>query len=74
LHLEFVIPLYLVGQTLPKLAGAATRRAALTAAAIAALALATPMHLGITIGIAAGIATGLVRPAHKQPSSGRAPR
>jgi predicted branched-subunit amino acid permease len=63
LHLEFVIPLFLVGEVVPKLAHRALRRAVLAAATVALLALSAPLHLGITLAIAAGIAAGLtVRP------------
>ena len=64
LHLEFVIPLYLVGQAISKLADPAPRRAVLVAAAVAVLALPAPLQLGIALAIAAGIAGGLTaRPA-----------
>ena len=59
LHLEFLAPLYLVGQLVPRLATAARRRAALTAAVTAVVALAAPMHLGVAVAIVAGIAAGL---------------
>ncbi len=67
LHLEFVIPLYLVGQATSRLADPALRRAIFVAAAVALLALSAPLQLGIALAIAAGIAAGLtgrpVRPA-----------
>ena len=64
LHLEFVIPLFLVGEAVPKLAHRALRRAVLAAATVALLALSAPLHLGIALAIAAGIAAGLTaRPA-----------
>jgi branched chain amino acid efflux pump len=64
LHLEFVIPLYLVGQAISKLADPAPRRAVLVAAAVAVLALPAPLQLGIALAIGAGIAGGLTaRPA-----------
>lgn len=64
LHLEFVIPLYLVGQAISKLADPAQRRATFAAAAIALLALQAPLQLGIALAVAAGIAVGLTaRPA-----------
>ena len=64
LHLEFVIPLYLVGQAIAKLADPAPRRAIFAAAAVALLALSAPLQLGIALAIAAGIAAGLTaRPA-----------
>jgi predicted branched-subunit amino acid permease len=64
LHLEFVIPLYLVGQAIAKLADPGPRRAIFAAAAAALLALSAPLQLGIALAIAAGIAAGLTaRPA-----------
>jgi len=58
LHLEFVMPLYLVGQTIPKLAQPAQRRAIFAAAAVALLAFSAPLQLGIALAIAAGITAG----------------
>jgi predicted branched-subunit amino acid permease len=58
LRLEFLIPLFLIGEIVPKLRQVATRRAALAAAAVAVACLSVPMHLGIAIGIVAGIAAG----------------
>jgi predicted branched-subunit amino acid permease len=63
LHLEFVIPLYLVGQAISKLANPAQRRAILAAASVALLTLSAPLQLGIALAIAVGITAGLtVRP------------
>jgi predicted branched-subunit amino acid permease len=63
LHLEFVMPLYLVGAAVPKLAHPAQRRAVLAAATVALLALSVPVQLGIALAIAAGATAGLtVRP------------
>ena len=59
LHLEFVIPLYLVGQATSKLANPAQRRAILTSASVALLALSAPLQLGIALAITAGIIAGL---------------
>jgi len=59
LHLEFVIPLYLVGQTISKLAHPAQRQAILAAATVALLALSAPLQLGAAMAIAAGVAAGL---------------
>jgi len=59
LHLEFVIPLYLVGEIVPKLADRATRRAALTAAAVAVVAISAPLHLGVVFAIVAGLGAAL---------------
>ena len=59
LHLEFVIPLFLVGQAIAKLADPAMRRAIFVAATVALLALSAPLQLGIVLAIAAGVAAGL---------------
>ncbi len=59
LRLEFLIPLYLIGEIVPKLRQVATRRAVLVAAAVALLCLGVPMHLGIAIGIVVGIIAGI---------------
>jgi predicted branched-subunit amino acid permease len=59
LHLEFVIPLYLVGEIVPKLVDRATRRAALTAAVVAVVAISAPLHLGVVLAIAAGLCAAL---------------
>jgi predicted branched-subunit amino acid permease len=65
LHLELLIPLYLVGEIVPKLRKADTRIAALAAGGVALACLSVPMHLGIAIGIVSGIAASLAlsRPA-----------
>ena len=63
LHLEFVIPLYLVGQAISKLANPAQRRAILAAATVALLTLSAPLQLGTALAITVGITAGLtVRP------------
>jgi branched chain amino acid efflux pump len=59
LHLEFVMPLYLVGGAVAKLADPAQRRAISAAAAVALLALSAPLQLGIALAIAVGITAGL---------------
>jgi predicted branched-subunit amino acid permease len=59
LHLQFVIPLYLIGQAITRLADPAPRRAVLAAAAVALLALPAPLQLGIALAIAAGVTAGL---------------
>jgi predicted branched-subunit amino acid permease len=63
LGLEFLVPLYLVGQVVPKLSGTSTRRAVITAVAVALLAQSAPMHLGIALAILAGIGAGVIRPS-----------
>jgi len=63
LHLEFVLPLFLIGEAVPKLANPAQRRAIFAAATVALLALSAPLQLGIALAIAVGITAGLtVRP------------
>jgi predicted branched-subunit amino acid permease len=70
LHVEFVIPLFLVGEAVAKLANPALRRAIFAAATVAPLALSAPLHLGIALAIAAGITAGLTaRPAASAQSS-----
>jgi predicted branched-subunit amino acid permease len=59
LHLEFVVPLFLVGEAVPKLANPARRRAIFAAATVALLAGSAPLHLGIALAIVAGIIAGL---------------
>ena len=59
-----MIPLYLVGQAISKLADPALRRAIFVAAAVALLALPAPLQLGMALAIAAGVVAGLTaRPA-----------
>lgn len=60
LHLDFLVPLYLIGQVVPRLRQSAPRRAAVIACAVAVLAAAAPMQLGIPAGILAGITAGLL--------------
>ena len=66
LALEFLIPLFLIGEVVPKLRQVATRRAVLVAAVVALVCLGAPMHLGIAIGIVAGIAAGVIRPVARR--------
>ncbi|NEE00585.1 AzlC family ABC transporter permease [Phytoactinopolyspora halotolerans] len=66
LRLELVIPLFLVGEVVPRLRERATRRAALTAAAVAVPATAVPLHLGLIIAIVAGLGAGLTRAEGKR--------
>jgi branched chain amino acid efflux pump len=69
LHLEFVMPLYLAGQAVSKLADPAQRRAIFAAATVALLALSAPLQLGIALAIAAGVTAGLTgRPAESSDS------
>lgn len=70
LHLELLVPLFLLGEILPTLRARATRRAVLVSAGFALACLSFPLHLGIAIGIVAGIAVGL---AALRPAPGPAP-
>jgi len=63
LHLEFVIPLFLIGEIVPKLSSPAARRAVVTATVVALVALAAPLHLGVAIAVVAGLAAGRTRTA-----------
>ncbi len=54
LRLEFVIPLYLLGQVVPRVSDAAATRAVAIAIVLAAAATGVPMHLSVLIAIAGG--------------------
>jgi predicted branched-subunit amino acid permease len=71
LHLDFLVPLYLVGQVVPRLRQSAPRYAAVASAGVAAMAVGAPMQLGIPVGILVGIAAALFRrrPATATPTS-----
>ena len=60
LHLEFVAPLFLLGEVTVRLTSPAMRRAAFTAATVAVVAYSAPLHIGPVAAIAAGLAAGLV--------------
>ncbi len=74
LHLEFVVPLYLIGEVVPKVRQPTARRSIAVAAVVALAGLAAPMHLGIAIAIVAGVAAGLVQHAPSTPSTQEASR
>jgi predicted branched-subunit amino acid permease len=59
LHLEFMTPLFLVGEVARKLSNPALRRAIFAAASVALLAVSAPLQLGIVLAIAAGTTAGL---------------
>lgn len=61
LRLEFVIPLFLVGQVVPRLSTPPMRRAAFSAVGVAILLHAAPMQLGLVAAIVTGIAVGMVK-------------
>jgi len=54
LRLEFVIPLYLVGQLVRRVEDATAKRSVAVAVVLAMLAAAVPLHLGALIAIAGG--------------------
>ena len=58
LHLELLVPLYLLGQIMPNLRQPSTRRATLVSGVVAAVSVAAPLHLGIAVGIVAGLVAG----------------
>jgi predicted branched-subunit amino acid permease len=58
LHLEMLVPLYLLGELVPKLREIAPRLAILTSAALALVCLSLPLHLGVVVAIVAGLAVG----------------
>jgi branched chain amino acid efflux pump len=73
LHLELLIPLYLIGEIIPKLRKADTRIAALVAGGVALACVTVPMHLGIAIGIISGVAVAFLangRSARPEPPRG----
>ena len=59
LRLEFVIPLFLVGEVVPRLTDRSSRRAVTVAVAVSLLAMAAPLRLGPILAMGAGIAVGL---------------
>jgi predicted branched-subunit amino acid permease len=54
LQLEFVIPLYLIGQLIRRVDDATAKRAVIIAIAAAAVGVALPLHLGTLVAITAG--------------------
>jgi predicted branched-subunit amino acid permease len=65
LHLEFVVPLFLVGEVVPRLTTPAMRRVTFTAVAVAVVAHSAPLQLGLVGAIAAGIAAGFMTETRK---------
>lgn len=59
LRLEFIIPLYLVGEVVHRMSDRATRRAVVVAVVVAVVALAAPLHLGVLLAILSGLAAGV---------------
>ena len=59
LHPRVRRPLYLIGEIVPKLRGAVTRRTVIAAVVVAVAAFFVPLHLGVVIAIVAGLVAGL---------------
>jgi predicted branched-subunit amino acid permease len=59
LHLELVIPLFLIGEVTARSTTRAAGHAAATAAVVGALSVGVPLHLGPILAVGAGIAAGL---------------
>jgi predicted branched-subunit amino acid permease len=59
LHLELVIPLFLVGEVARRLTNRATKVAVLAAVVLAIVGRSVPVHLGTLVAIAGGIAAAL---------------
>ena len=66
LHLEFVAPLFLLGEVTVRLTTPAMRRAAVTGAAVAVVAYSAPLHLGPVVAVVAGLTAGLLSPEGEQ--------
>lgn len=66
LHLEFVIPLFLVGEVVARLGTPAMCRASLTAVAVAVVGHSAPLNLGLVGAIVAGIAVGVATPRSRR--------
>jgi len=62
LHLEMLVPLFLIGELVPKMRVAANRWAVVASGVVAVACVSVPMHLGIAIGIVAGMTAGQLAP------------
>ena len=58
LHLEMLVPLFIIGELVPKLRQKPARWAMVLSSVVALLCLTVPLHLGIAIGIVAGMTAG----------------
>jgi predicted branched-subunit amino acid permease len=58
LHLEMLVPLFIIGELLPKLRQKPPRWAMAVSSVVALLCLSVPLHLGIAVGIVAGMTAG----------------
>ncbi|HEX6567673.1 MAG TPA: AzlC family ABC transporter permease [Acidimicrobiales bacterium] len=62
LHLEFVIPLFLVGEVVVRLGTPAMWRTCLAAVAVSVVGYSAPMHLGLVAAIVVAIGVGVCAP------------
>jgi predicted branched-subunit amino acid permease len=60
LHLELLVPLFMLGELASRARRGRSRIAAVAAAIAATLTLAVPLHLGVLIGIATGLIAAVV--------------
>ena len=70
LHLEFVLPLFLLGEVVSRFRGRATRLAVAVAAALGLAGTWVPLHLGALLAIGGGVAAALCF-AEPEPESER---
>jgi predicted branched-subunit amino acid permease len=59
LHLELVVPLYLLGEVVPRLPDRAVRAGVVAAAGLGVVSAHIPLHLGVLAAIAAGVTVSL---------------
>jgi predicted branched-subunit amino acid permease len=59
LHLELVVPLFLIGEVVPRLRGRTTRRAVAVTVLLAGAGGLMPLHLGALVAMAGGLAVAL---------------
>ena len=74
LGLHLLVPLYLIGEIVPRLSQPGVRRAVATAAVVAAACFTLPMHLGLAVAIVAGVATAMAPTAFRPPIGRRCAR
>jgi len=59
LHLELIVPLFLIGEVVPRMTTRAMRRATAVGAVVALAAGALPLRLGLVAAMVAGVVAGL---------------
>jgi predicted branched-subunit amino acid permease len=65
LHLEYVIPLYLIGQLVRRVNDATAQRAVIVAIGVATVGVAVPLHLGTLAAITAGTLVAITMGDHE---------